>query len=43
MRINLGGVKDKAAIDEAEQLLASHLTEGEKLQAEVLKEVDRRL
>lgn len=43
VRINLGGVKDKAARDEAEQLLEHHLAEGERLQAEVLKEVDERL
>ena len=43
VRINLGGVKDKAVVEEAERLLASHLNEGEKLQAEVLKEVDERL
>lgn len=43
VRINLGGVKEKTAREEAERLLASHLNEGEKLQASVLKEVDRRL
>ena len=43
VRINLGGVKDKATRDEAEQLLEHHLAEGERLQAEVLKEVDKRL
>ena len=43
VRINLCGVKEKAARDEAERLLASHLEEGEKLQTEVLKEVDKRL
>ena len=43
VRINLGGVKDAAVIAEAEQQLASHLAEGEKLQEEVLKEVDKRL
>lgn len=43
VRINLGGVKDKDVIAEAEQQLASHLVEGEKLQEEVLREVDKRL
>ena len=43
VRINLGGVRDKATVEEAEQLLASHLDEGARLQAEVLKEVDERL
>ena len=43
VRINLGGVKDKAVAAEAEQLLERHLSEGERLQAEVLKEVDKRL
>ena len=43
VRINLGGVKDIAMRAEAERLLKSHLDEGEKLQEEVLKEVDKRL
>ena len=43
VRINLGGVKDAAVIAEAEQQLASHLAEGEKLQEDILKEVDKRL
>ena len=43
VRINLGGVKDKDVTAEAEQLLASHLAEGESLQTEVLKEVEKRL
>ena len=43
VRINLGGVKDKAVLAEAEQLLERKLSEGERLQAEVLKEVDKRL
>ena len=43
VRINLGGIKDKAVTAEMEQLLEHHLTEGERLQAEVLKEVDERL
>ena len=43
VRINLGGVKDKAVAAEAEQLLERHLSEGERLQAEVLKEVDKRV
>ena len=43
VRINLGGVKDKAAAAEAEQRLERHLSEGERLQAEVLKEVEKRL
>ena len=43
VRINLGGVKDKAAREEAERMLAGHLSEGEALQASVLKEVDKRL
>ena len=43
VRINLGGVKDAAVRDEAERMLASHLSEGEALQASVLKEVDNRL
>ena len=43
VRINLGGVKDAAVRDEAERMLASHLSEGEALQAKVLKEVDNRL
>ena len=42
VRINLGGVKDKAVAAEAERMLAGHLSEGEALQAEVLKEVDKR-
>ena len=43
VRINLGGVKDKVAAAEAEQRLERHLSEGERLQAEVLKEVEKRL
>jgi len=43
VRINLGGVKDGVVRAEAERLLKSHLDEGEKLQEEVLKEVDKRL
>ena len=43
VRINLGGVKDKAVAAEAEKLLASHLAEGEKLEANVLQEVEQRL
>ena len=43
VRINLGGVKDKVVVEEAEQLLEHHLSEGERLLAEVLKEVDKRL
>ena len=43
VRINLGGVKDAAVRDEAERMLASHLSEGEALQAEVLQEVEKRL
>ena len=43
VRINLGGVKDESVRAEAEKQLASHLDEGEKLQAEVLREVDKRL
>ena len=43
VRINLGGVKEKAARDEAERMLAGHLSEGETILAIVLKEVDKRL
>ena len=43
VRINLGGVKEKAARDEAERMLAGHLSEGEAILAIVLKEVDKRL
>ena len=43
VRINLGGVKDKDVAAEAERLLASHLAEGEKLEANVLQEVEQRL
>ena len=43
VRINLGGVKDKAVAAETEQLLERHLLEGERLQAKVLEEVDKRL
>ena len=43
VRINLGGVKDKAVAAEAEKLLASHLAEGGKLEANVLQEVEQRL
>ena len=43
VRINLGGVKDAAVRAEAEQQLARYLAEGEKLQTEVLREVDERL
>ena len=43
VRINLQGVNDATVTAEAKQLLASHLAEGEKLLAEVLKEVDARL
>ena len=43
VRINLGGVKDKAVAAEAEKLLASHLAEGEKLETNVLQEVEQRL
>lgn len=43
VRINLGGVNDRTVVAEAEQLLKSHLAEGEKLQADVLTEVDKRL
>lgn len=43
VRINLRGVNDATVSAEAKQLLASHLAEGEKLLAEVLKEVDARL
>ena len=43
VRINLGGVKDKAIAAEAERLLASHLDEGARLQEKVLKEVEERL
>ena len=43
VRINLGGIKDKAVAAETEQLLERHLSEGERLQAKVLEEVDKRL
>ena len=43
VRINLGGVKDEAAAAEAKQILERHLSEGERMQAVVLKEVDERL
>lgn len=43
VRINLGGVNDKAIKAEAEKLLQTHLDEGRKLQEEVLKEVEARL
>lgn len=43
VRINLGGVKDAAVRDEAERMLAGHLSEGESLQAKVLQEVEKRL
>ena len=43
VRINLGGVKDKAVAAEAERLLSSHLAEGEKMEANVLQEVEQRL
>ena len=43
VRINLGGVKDKAVAAVTEQLLERHLLEGERLQAKVLEEVDKRL
>ena len=43
VRINLGGVKDKAVVAEAERLLKSHLDEGEKLEANILQEVEQRL
>ena len=43
VRINLGGVKEKAARDDAERMLAGHLSEGETILAIVLKEVDKRL
>ena len=43
VRINLGGVKDKAVREEAEQMLKRHLSEGKELQEDVLKEVDKRL
>ena len=43
VHINLAGVKDKAVVVEAERLLKSHLAEGEKLEANVLQEVEQRL
>ena len=43
VRINLGGVKDRAVAAEAERLLSSHLAEGEKMEANVLQEVEQRL
>ena len=43
VRINLRGVKDKPAAAEAERLLDSHLAAGEKLQKQVLQEVEQRL
>ena len=42
-RINLRGIKDATAVTEAGQTLERHLSEGDRLQAEVLREVDRRL
>ena len=43
VRINLGGVNDRAAVAETERLLERHLSEGKRLLAEVLKEVELRL
>jgi formiminotetrahydrofolate cyclodeaminase len=43
VRINLGGVNDRAVVAETEWLLERHLSEGKRLLAEVLKEVDKRL
>ncbi|HBX75175.1 MAG TPA: hypothetical protein DEG55_03400 [Acidaminococcaceae bacterium] len=43
VRINLRGVQDKTVVKEAEQLLERHLSEGEKLQKEILMEVEKRL
>ena len=43
VRINLRGIKDKAAVTEAEQMLERHLSEGEELQNMVLREVEQRL
>ena len=43
VRINLRGVKDKAAAAEAERLLDSHLAAGKELQTRVLEEVEKRL
>ena len=43
VRINLGGVNDRAAVAETERLLERHLSEGKRLLAEVLKEVEQRL
>ena len=43
VRINLRGVIDKAAAAEAERLLDSLLAAGEKLQKQVLQEVEQRL
>ncbi len=43
VRINLGGVNDRAVVAETERLLERHLSEGKRLLAEVLKEVEQRL
>ncbi|MBR4909164.1 MAG: cyclodeaminase/cyclohydrolase family protein [Acidaminococcaceae bacterium] len=43
VRINLGGVKDKTVVAEAERLLKSHLAEGDRLLEDVLREVEARL
>ncbi len=43
VRINLGGVNDQAVVTETERLLERHLSEGKRLLAEVLKEVEQRL
>ena len=43
VRINLGGVNDQAVVAETEWLLECHLSEGKRLLAEVLKEVEQRL
>ena len=43
VRINLRGVKDKAAAAEAERLLDSHLAAGKELRKRVLEEVEKRL
>ena len=43
VRINLRGIKDAAAVAEAEQMLERHLSEGEELHNRVLREVEQRL